>query len=98
AAGAQASYAIVDFSERTDDQKGGGDAIVAQLAHDRDAIDVGKHAVDGDHGIVGGRAAAQRLIAVRGQIHLIPAGRELLDKLVCGFRVILDHEDTAVTS
>src|ERR1700686_3482442 len=38
AAGAQATHLVVDFSERTDDQDRRGDAIVAQLTHDRDAI------------------------------------------------------------
>src|SRR5229473_2802582 len=42
APGTQATYPVVDFSERTDDQEGCGDAVVAQLTHDRDAIDVRK--------------------------------------------------------
>src|SRR6267154_2933188 len=54
APGAQATHPIVDLSERTDDQDGCSDAVVAQLTHDRDAIDVGKHAVNRDHGIVAG--------------------------------------------
>src|SRR5256885_10701595 len=58
AAGPQAAYPIVDFSECTDNQEGGGDAIVAQLAHDRDALQIGKHAVDRNHGIVAGAAPA----------------------------------------
>src|SRR5450759_1294538 len=45
APGSQATHPIVDFSERADDQDGCGDAVVAQLTHDRDAIDVRKHAV-----------------------------------------------------
>ena len=57
-----------------------------------------KHAIYRDHGIVAGSAAAQRLIATGGQIHLVPARRELLDKLIGGFGVVLDHQDTAVTS
>jgi hypothetical protein len=98
AAGTQATHPIVDFSERTDDQDGGSDAFVAQLAHDRDPIDVGKHAVERDHGIVAGNAAAQRLAAAGGQIHLVPARRERLDKLIGGFRVVLNDQDTAMTS
>src|SRR5882757_7884330 len=47
-AGAQAAHAIVDLPERTDDQDRCGDSVVAQLAHDRDAVDVRKHAVDRD--------------------------------------------------
>src|SRR6267143_5234828 len=73
APGTQATHPVVDFSERTDDQDGCGDAVVAQLTHDRDAIDVRKHAVDRDHGIVDGEAAAQCLIAAGGQIHLVTA-------------------------
>src|SRR6266566_6844767 len=76
APGTQAAHPIVDLPERTDDQDGRGDAVVAQLTHDRDAIDVRKHAVDRDHGIVVGDAAAQRLVAGGGQIHPVPAGRE----------------------
>src|SRR5258708_34677504 len=43
AAGTQATHPIVDFSERTDDQDRCGDAVVTQLTHDRDAVDVRKH-------------------------------------------------------
>src|SRR6266852_586812 len=98
APGAQATDPIVDFSERTDDQEGCGDAVVAQLTHDRDAIDVRQHAVDRDHRIVAGDAAAQRLVAAGGQIHLITAGRERLHQLTGGFRVVLNHQNAAVTS
>src|SRR5712672_3481723 len=98
APGAQATDPIIDFSERTDDQEGCGDAVVAQLTHDRDAIDVRQHAVDRDHGIVAGDAAAQRLVAAGGQIHLVTAGRERIHQLTGGFRVVLDDQITAVTS
>src|SRR6267143_439915 len=98
APGTQATHPIVDFSERTDDQDGCGDAVVSQLTHDRDAIDVRKHAVDRDHGIVDGEAAAQRLVAAGGQIHLVTAGGERIHDLAGGFRVVLDDQNTAVTS
>src|SRR5467141_3197258 len=98
APGTQAAHAIVDLPERTDDQNGCGDAVVAQLTHDRDAIDVRKHAVDRDHGIVAGDTAAQRLVAAGGQIHLIPAGRERFHELTGGLRVILNDQNAAVTS
>src|ERR1700720_2184663 len=97
-AGTQATDPIVDFAERTDDQEGRGDAVVAQLTHDRDAIDVRQHAVDRDHGIVAGDAAAQRLVAAGGQIHLVTAGRERIHQLTGGFRVVLNDQNTAVTS
>ena len=61
AAGTQATHPIVDLSERTDDQDGCGNAIVTQLTHDRDAIDVRKHAIDRDHGIVAGRRRGSAL-------------------------------------
>src|SRR5712675_2935243 len=95
---AQATHPIVDLSERTDDQDGCGDAIVTQLTHDRDAIDVRKHAVNRDHGIVAGDAAAQRLVAAGGQIHLVTAGGERIHQLTGGFRVVLNDQNTAVTS
>ncbi len=98
APGPQATHPIVDFAERTDDQHGSRDAVVAQLTHDRDAVDVRKHPVDRDHGIVAGDAAAQRLAAAGGQIHLVTAGRERLQELARGFRVVFDDQDTAVTS
>src|SRR5882762_9487842 len=98
AAGTQAPHPVVDFPERTDDQEGRGDAVVAQLTHHRDAIDVRKHAVDRDHRIVAGGAAAQRLVAVGGQIHLVTAARELLHELTGGFGVVLNDQNTAVTS
>ena len=79
-------------------RNGCGDAVVAQLTHDRDAVDVRKHAIDRDHGIVAGRAAAQRLVAAGGQIHLVTAGRELIHELTGGFRVVLDDQNAAVTS
>src|SRR6266404_929121 len=98
APGTQAAHPVVDLPERADDQEGRGDAVVAQLTHDRDAIDVGKHAVDRDHGIVAGKAAAQRLVAADGQIHLVPAGRERFHELTGGLRVILNDQNAAVTS
>src|SRR5450631_520829 len=98
APGAQAAHPVVDFAERTDDQEGRGDAVVAQLAHHRDAIDVRQHAVDRDHRIVAGDAAAQRLVAAGGQIHLVTAGRERIHQLTGGFRVVLNDQNTAVTS
>src|SRR6266852_1115596 len=98
APGTQATHPIVDFSERTDDQDGRGDAVVAQLTHDRDAVDVRKHAVNRDHGIVAGDAAAQRLVAAGGQINLVTAGGERIHDLAGGFRVVLDDQNTAVTS
>src|SRR5882672_3486260 len=98
AAGTQAAHPVVDFPERTDDQDRCGDAVVAQLTHDRDAIDVRKHAVDRDHGVLVGDAAAQRLVAAGGQIHLVTAGRKRLHELTGGFRVILNDQNAAVTS
>src|SRR6266478_5091914 len=98
AAGTQATDPIVDFAERTDDQEGCGDAVIAQLTHHRDAIDVRQHAVDRDHGIVAGDAAAQRLVAAGGQIHLVTARRERIHQLTGGFRVVLNDQNTAVTS
>src|SRR5207302_3562719 len=98
AAGPQAAHPIVDFSECTDDQDRCGNAVVAQLTHDRDAVDIRQHAVDCDDGIVAGGAAAQRLVAAGGQVHLVTAGRERFHELTGGFRVILNDQNAAVTS
>src|SRR6476620_245639 len=98
AAGPQAAHPIVDFSECADDQDGGADAVVAQLAHDGDAVDIRQHAVDRDDGIVPGGAAAQRVAAVGGQIHLVTVACELLYKMNGGFRVILDDQNAPMTS
>src|SRR6266700_321405 len=98
AAGTQATHPIVDLSERADDQDGRGDTVVAQLTHDRDAIDVRKHAIDCDHGIVVGDAAAQRLVAGGRQVHMVTAGRERSQQLTGGLRVVLNDQNTAVTS
>jgi len=68
------------------------------LTHDGDAIDVRKHAIDRDHGIITGEPAAQRLIAGGGQIHLVTTGRQRIHELTGGFRVILNDQNTAVTS
>lgn len=61
---------VVDSSERADDQEGRSHAAVAQLAHHGNAIEVGKHTVDRDHGKVVCRAVAQRFVAAGNQIHL----------------------------
>src|SRR6266480_70532 len=98
APGTQAADPIVDLPERTDNQDGCGDAVVAQLTHDRDAIDVRKHAVDRDHGIVAAGAAAQGLIAGAGQIHPVAAGGKRIHQLAGGFRVVFNDQNTAVTS
>ena len=98
AAGAQAPHPVVDLAERADDQDGRGDAAGAQLTHDGDAVDVRKHAVDRDHGIVAGDAAAQSVVAAGGQIDLVAAAREQFHELTGGFRIVLDDQNTAVTS
>src|SRR5215475_6908081 len=97
AAGTQASHPFVDLAERADDQEGSRIALHAQLAHDGDAVDIGKHAVDRDDRIVARRAQPQRLVAVGRQVHLVAAGRQLLHELAGGFRVVFDHQDAAVT-
>src|SRR5437879_4153580 len=51
AAGTQAAHPIVDFSECTDDQDGCGDAIIAELTHDGNAVDIKQHAVERDDDI-----------------------------------------------
>src|SRR5262249_18196373 len=38
AAGAQAAHAVIDLAERGDDQERCGHAVIAQLAHHRDAV------------------------------------------------------------
>src|SRR5262245_15030816 len=97
-AGAQATDPVVDFSERADDQEGRGHAAVAQLPHHRNAIDVVKHAVDRDHGIVVCHTVAQRFVAAGSQIHLLSDGRELFQKLTGGFRIVLDDQNAAVAT
>ena len=98
APGAQTAHAVVDLAERGDDQEGCGDAVVAQLAHHGDAVDVRQHAVDGDHGIVAGDAVAQGFTTRRGKIDVVARGGEFLDELACGFRIVLDDQNAAVTS
>src|SRR5579883_1661012 len=98
AAGTQAAHAIVDLAERADDEEGRGDAVIAQLAHHREAVDIGQHAVDRDHAIVMRRRAVQRLAARCREVDQIAAGRELLGELAGGFRIVLDDENAAVTS
>jgi hypothetical protein len=93
-----AAHAVVHLAERRDDQEGRGDAVVAQLAHHGDAVDVGQHAVDRDHGIVARGALAQGFAPRGGEIDLIAGGRQLFDELACGFRIVLDDQDAAVTS
>src|SRR5690348_8152198 len=98
AARTQAAHAIIDFAERADDQEGRGDAVIAQLPHDGDAVDIRQHTIDRDHRIIANRTETQRLAARRGEVHLIAAGRELFHQLTSGFRVVLDDQDTAMAS
>src|SRR4051812_46357232 len=89
APGAQAAHAVIDLAERGDDQEGCCDTVIAQLPHHGDAVDVGQHAVDGDHGIVARGAVAQGFAPRGGEIDVIARGRQLLDELACGFRIVL---------
>src|SRR5581483_9064369 len=98
AAGAQAANAIVDLAERADDQERHRDAVVPQLAHHSDAVNIGQHAVDRDHAIVAGRGVAQRLAACGREVDQIAAARELLGELTSGFWIVLDHQNAAMTS
>src|SRR3954447_229565 len=98
AAGAQAAHAVVDLAKCGNDQERRGDAVVAQLAHHADAVDVGQHAVDGDHGIVARGAVAEGFAPRGGEIDVVARNRQLLDELACGFRIVLDDQNAAVTS
>ena len=97
AAGPQAAHAIVDLAKGADDQDRGGDAAVAQPAHDRYAIDVGEHAIDRDHGILARGAPVQRFAAVRRDIHPVPVACERIRQLTGGLRIIFHDQNTVVT-
>src|SRR3569623_1936213 len=71
ATGTQAADAVVDFAERGNDQDGRGDAVVTQLAHHGDAVDVGQHAVDGDDGVIADGTLVEGFAAVRREVDLI---------------------------
>src|SRR5262249_23938505 len=58
-------------------------------------VDVRKHPVDRDHGIIESHATPQCFVAGARQIHLVTAGRELFHELTSGFRVVLDDENMA---
>jgi hypothetical protein len=94
---AQSPHPIVDFSERADDQDWRLDAIITQSAHHRDAIDIRKHAIDRNHGVVAGDASGQRLGATRGQVDPVTAGRERVHELAGGFRIVLNDQNAAVS-
>jgi len=98
ATGPQAAHPIIDFSQRTYDQDRRSDAHVAQSTHDCDSIDVREHAIDRDHRILASNAAAQRLAAVRCNIHLITITRERVRKLPGGLRIIFNDQNSLVTS
>src|SRR6516165_1584512 len=97
-AGAQTAYPVVDLPECTNDQERRADAAIAQSAHYGNSVDVRKHTVDRDDGIVARRAPTQRFMACRSQVDLVAARRELFQKLAGSFRVVLDDKNTTVTS
>jgi len=97
ATGTQSPNSIVNFSERADYEDGCHDAVITQLPHHRDAIDVRKHAIDRDHGVVARDTAGQCLGATRGQIDPVAAARERVYQLVGGVRVVLNDQNAAVS-
>src|SRR5262249_4607841 len=98
ATGAQTTYPIVDLTERTDDQDRRDDPALSQALHHGDSVDIGQHAINRHHGIIGGMSVAQRLVAIGCQIHLIAVRRERLHPLPSCFRVVLNDENAASDS
>src|SRR5215471_4930728 len=94
-AGTQTADPVIDLAERADDQDRRGDALLPQLLHHRNSIEVREQAIDCQHGIGFGAAVTQRVIAVRGEVDLISVGRKRVDELARCHRVILDHENAA---
>ncbi len=95
AAAAQAAHAVVDFAERADDQSRRINAGVAELPDDRQTVDAGKHAIDCQHGIGGGKPEMQSVVAVERQIDLIAARAEKIDQLPSRFQIVLNNQDAA---
>src|ERR1051326_8311690 len=96
AAGAQAADPVIDLAERADDQDRRGDSFVAQILHDGEPVDVGKHAIDRHYDIIGGGYAAQRLVTVAGDVDLITVRRQRMGKLTGCFSIVFDDEDATL--
>src|SRR5207247_6481527 len=73
---------------------GRDDPTFPEAPYDRKTIDVRKHAIDRQNGIVGRTSAVQSIITVASQINLIAPRREEIHKLPGRFRVILTDENT----
>ncbi len=93
AAGTQPAHAVVDRTERAQDQNRGADVVLPQGLDDGEAVHAGQQAVD-DHdvGPRPRRALSSPSIPGRCPIDLETAVDELGHDLRRGFAVILDQE------
>src|SRR5215472_7262265 len=93
AARTQTAHAIVDFTQRAQDQRRGEVPLLPQTAYDLDPVDARQHAVYRHDDVVGGQSTAQAVFAVCREVDLITARPQAIDQLFGGFGVVLDHKD-----
>ena len=89
----QSAHPVVHRAERTQDENGRPDLVVAKCLDDGQPIHSRQHAID-DHGIGARHARAVEAVdAVGGPMHLEPAVGKLGDNRLGGLGVVLDQEN-----
>src|SRR6478672_1879500 len=94
AAGAKPAYAIVDLTERADDQRRSYHARFSESANDIDAVHARKQTIYRDDRIFGRTSAAQPVGAVDGKVDFVAAGHKRIDKLLSGLAVVLHDQNS----
>ncbi|MNP25055.1 hypothetical protein D3C76_1178480 [compost metagenome] len=92
-AGTQAAHALVDVGEGADHQDRRGHAHGAQRGDDRQAVEFGQHAVEGDQVIVAADRTLQALSAIVDPIDVEPVAAQFGDNFPCGHGVVFDGQD-----
>jgi hypothetical protein len=81
-----APHPIIGAPKRAKSQCRTDDAVLAQPPKDNQAVEAGQHAIDGHDRVFVGTAAAQPVVAIDREIHLIAAVRKRIHELFRGSR------------
>jgi hypothetical protein len=85
--------AVVDFTERTQDEHRGPVARGPQGTNDGQTVDARQHAID-DHDLMTSfHRQVQSLPALGGMVNRMTAFPETLDQVVCGVGIVLDDQN-----
>ena len=97
AAGAQAAYPLVHVGEGADHQNRCADPNSAQRGYNRQAVQLGEHAVQGNQVIVATHGANQALTAIGDPVNFQPVATQFSHDLFRRYGIIFDGQNARHT-